>query len=73
MNKLQLQELHKLPVKEKLKVVQSLWDDIAKEQSIENLPSEHKRILDERLKMIHEGEANFKPWSEVQKKYQKIL
>ena len=69
MTRLQMSELHKLSVKDKIKVVQSLWDDIAKEQSIEGLPESHKKILNERLRKIDAGNALLKPWSEVQIKY----
>lgn len=69
MNKIQMAELHKLPVKDKIKVVQALWDDIATEQSIDTLPAEHKRILQERLNNIETGNAVFSSWTEVQKKY----
>ncbi|MCX6235944.1 MAG: addiction module protein [Bacteroidia bacterium] len=72
MTKLQMSELHKLSVKDKIKVVQTLWDDIAKEQSIEGLPAVHKKILDERLNKITSGNAIFKPWSEVQIKYGRL-
>jgi putative addiction module component (TIGR02574 family) len=73
MTKVQMAELHKLSVKDKIRVVQSLWDDIAKEQSLDSVPSEHKRILDERIKLINSGTSQFKPWTEVQKKYRKLL
>ena len=71
MNKIQLDELHRLPMKAKTKVVQLLWDDIAKEHAQGSLPPEHKRILDERLKEINEGNASFTSWEEVQKRYLK--
>jgi putative addiction module component (TIGR02574 family) len=71
MTKLQMSELHKLSVKDKIKVVQTLWDDIAKEQSIDGITTTHKKILDERLNKITSGNAIFKPWSEVQIKYGK--
>lgn len=73
MTKHQMTDLHKLSVKDKIKVVQALWDDIAREQSIDTIPVEHKRILDQRIKMIDSGSAQFKPWSEVQNKYQKLV
>lgn len=73
MTKHQMTDLHKLSVKDKIKVVQALWDDIAREQSIDNIPVEHKRILDQRIKMIDSGSSQFKPWSEVQNKYQKLV
>ena len=73
MAKLQMSELHKLSVKDKIRVVQTLWDDIAKEQSVSILPLEHQRILDERIHIIDSGNAKFKSWSEIQNKYQKVL
>jgi putative addiction module component (TIGR02574 family) len=73
MTKLQLADLHKLSVKDKIKVVQTLWDDIAKEQSIETLTLEHKKILDERIQKINSGNAQFRSWSDVQNKYQNLL
>ncbi len=72
MTRLQMSELHKLSVKDKIKVVQTLWDDIAKEQSIDGLPVAHKKILDKRLNIIASGNAVFKPWEEVQIKYDKL-
>jgi putative addiction module component (TIGR02574 family) len=72
MTRLQMSELHKLSVKDKIKVVQTLWDDIAKEQSIDGVPKDHKKILDERLHKITSGNALFIPWSEVQIKYGKL-
>ena len=72
MTKTQMLELHKLSVKEKIKVVQALWDDIAIEQSIEDLSPEHKSILDKRIQKIDAGVGQFKSWAEVQKKYQNV-
>jgi putative addiction module component (TIGR02574 family) len=71
MTKSQLLELHKLPTEEKIKIVQDLWDDIAHEKSLDMMPEEHKRILDERIEKINSGKAVFKPWSEVQAKYKR--
>ena len=72
MNKLQISKLHKLSVEEKIKVVQDLWDDIAKEQSIDIIPEKHKKILNERLQMIKEGHVPLKSWAEIQKKYNNL-
>lgn len=73
MNKLQMDELHKLPVKDKIKVVQALWDDIATEQSIDALPAEHKRILQERLNKIDSGNATFSSLTEVKENRSSLL
>ena len=69
MTSIQMSELHKLSVKDKIEVVQSLWDDIAKEQSIEDLPESHQKILNERIQIIADSKAIYKPWSAVQKKF----
>lgn len=72
MTKLQIAELHKLSTKDKIKVVQTLWDDIAKENTFDTLSSEHKKILDDRIKVIDSGNASFKSWSDVQQKFRNI-
>jgi len=46
MTRLQMSELHKLSVKDKIKVVQILCDDMAKVKSIDGIPVAHKKILD---------------------------
>ena len=66
----QMSELHKLSVEDKMEVIQSLWDDIAAEQSLGEFPEAHQIILEERIKKIAEGEAIYKPWSEVQQKFE---
>jgi len=71
MTKVQMSELLKLSVKDKIRVVQTLWDDIANEQSIDKLPTEHKRIIEERLNKINSGRATFSSWAEIQKRYSK--
>ena len=73
MNRVQMKDLHNLTVRDKIKVVQTLWDDIVNEQSINTLPAEHKRILDNRINLINSGNAKFKSWSEVKTKFQSIL
>ena len=72
MKRLQMSELHKLSVKDKIKVVRSLGDEIGNEQSIKGLPKKHKKILNERLLKIDAGNALLKPWSEIQIKYREL-
>ena len=72
MTKNQLEELHKLSKKDKIKLVQMLWDDIANDHDFVDLPDEHKRILDERLETIQQGKAMFKPWDDVRQKYESL-
>jgi putative addiction module component (TIGR02574 family) len=70
MTNTQIAELHKLPKKDKIELVQLLWEDIAREQEYELLPSDHKLILNERLEKIYHGKTEFKSWDEIRKKYQ---
>lgn len=72
MTKLLMSELHKLSVKDKIKVVQSLWDDIAEEQAMDSISEEHKKILEQRIQKIKSGKAKFKYWSEIQAKFKKV-
>jgi len=44
MTKLQLKELQKLSITDKLKVMETLWDNITTEYNIENLPKEHQQL-----------------------------
>lgn len=69
MTKLQLMELQKLSIKDKLKAMQTLWDGITSEYTIENLPKEHLQAIEARLKKINSGKAKFKSWDEVQSKF----
>jgi putative addiction module component (TIGR02574 family) len=69
MEKDQLEKLHKLSRQEKFEVVHLLWDDIAKEQDDMSLPSDHQRIINERLAKINAGKASFRSWEEIKRKY----
>jgi putative addiction module component (TIGR02574 family) len=60
-----------LPTNAKIKIVQDLWDDIAREKSLDTISAEHKTILDERIERINSGKTTFKPWSEIQAKYKR--
>jgi hypothetical protein len=52
MPRLQMFELHKLSVKDKIKVVQTLWYNIAKELSVVELPAANKKFLTKGLKRL---------------------
>jgi putative addiction module component (TIGR02574 family) len=70
MTNTQIAELHKLPKKDKIELVQLLWEDIARDQEYEVLPADHKSILNERLEKIFDGKGEFESWDEIRKKYQ---
>ncbi|MCX6225237.1 MAG: addiction module protein [Bacteroidia bacterium] len=72
MEKEQLEKLSKLSRREKIKIVQFLWDNIAKEQNEMSFPAEHQRIINERLEKIRSGNGKFKTWNEIIIKYKSV-
>jgi len=70
MTKEQLREIHKLSKEEKIELVQTLWDDIASDQAAA-IPEEHKKLLEETLQKLSDGNSQFSQWEEVREKYGK--
>ena len=70
MKNIQLAELHKLSKKDKIELVQLLWEDIARDQEYDVLPPDHELLLNERLEKIYQGKGEFKSWDEIRQKYQ---
>jgi putative addiction module component (TIGR02574 family) len=68
MTKEQLKEIHKLSKEEKIELVQTLWDDIASDQATA-IPEEHKKLLEETLQKLADGNSQFSQWEEVREKY----
>lgn len=50
---------------ERIAFVQALWDRIAQDSRQVPIPSEHKKILDERLNAYAENPEPGRPWHEV--------
>jgi len=65
----QLKKILRLNRREKIELVQTLWDDIAKEQEKLAVPKEHIKLLERRIKRIEKGSAKFKSWESVRKKF----
>jgi putative addiction module component (TIGR02574 family) len=72
MTKNQIAELHRLSKQEKIELVQMLWEDIAHDIDFNDLPEDHKAILEERLALMKQGKAEFKSWEDVQEKYKRL-
>ena len=62
-----LEEIRNLPFHEKLLVMETIWDDICREEEKLAVPQWHKDILDERERLIAEGKAKFIDWEEAKK------
>ena len=57
-----LDALHQLPLKEKLFVMEALWDDLSQAGNALPVPQWHRDVLDERESKIAEGTAEFIDW-----------
>ena len=65
--------LKEMTLHEKLAVMESLWEDLARyPESIES-PTWHKDILDERHQRIAEGKAQFVNWETAKAEIRKKL
>ncbi len=62
-----LDALHQLPLKEKLLVMEALWDDLSKTEAALSVPQWHKDILDEREAEISAGTAKFIDWEDAKR------
>lgn len=58
-------EIRKLPVKEKLQIMEVLWEDLRSQTENEPIPEWHKKILDDRQKEIDAGREEILDWDKV--------
>ena len=57
-----LTDILELPLHEKLRMMEALWDGIAPQETELEVPQWHKDLLDERERLIQEGKAQFIDW-----------
>ncbi len=69
MTNAELKKLLNLPRNEKLKIVHTLWDNIAKDKVQETTYPEHIEIIKRRLKKIRSGKTRFNNWETLKNKY----
>jgi len=62
------EHLKKLPVSEKIQLVEDLWDSIAAETSPIGLSPQHIAELDRRLDALEANPSHGTPWSAVREK-----
>lgn len=68
-----IEDLKKLPVSEKIQLVEDLWDSIAAETSPIGLSSQHIAELDHRLDALEKNPRQGIPWSVVREKILAVL
>jgi putative addiction module component (TIGR02574 family) len=62
-----LDEIRQLPLREKLMMMEALWESISQREEQLEVPQWHKDILDERERLVKEGKAKFVDWEEAKK------
>jgi putative addiction module component (TIGR02574 family) len=62
-----LQTLHELPLKEKLFIMEALWDDLSSQVAAVDVPDWQKELLDDREASIASGKARFIDWEDAKK------
>jgi hypothetical protein len=58
-------DLAKLSLREKLQLMEAIWEDLRGCVDAMDVPKEHRRILDERRSRIASGEARLLDWNQV--------
>ena len=62
-----LQALHELPLREKLFVMEALWDDLSAVEADLEVPAWQKEVLDLREEAVAAGTAKFIDWEDAKK------
>lgn len=62
--------LDKMTTEDKIRTMETIWEDLSKNAESMPFPSWHKDILDEREKAIEDGKEQFIDWDEAKKQIQ---
>ncbi|MCR9132907.1 MAG: addiction module protein [bacterium] len=62
-------ELSLLNKKEKILLVEALWDSIASDPDHVKVPEHHQKIITQRLQTLDADRTNGKSWNEIRDKY----
>lgn len=62
-----LEQIHQLPLREKLLVMEALWEDLSRQEQDLEVPQWHKELLEERERLLAGGKARFLDWEEAKR------
>lgn len=60
-------EIHKLPLSEKLQIMEAIWEDLRDRAEELPVPNWHKELLDHRQKAVAEGREKVLDWDEAKR------
>jgi putative addiction module component len=66
-------QIDQMTLAEKLRTMETLWDDLCRRDADVPLPSWHKEILDERERLVQQGKARFSHWKDARKRLSKKM
>ncbi len=59
------EEIKQLPVREKMQMMEAIWEDFRERLEEFEIPETHKRLLDQRRKNVENGTATLLDWDEA--------
>lgn len=68
-----LDEIRRLTLTEKLLVMETLWDDLSRQDEQIDVPQWHKEVLEEREDLIQQGKAKFIDWETAKDEIRKSV
>jgi hypothetical protein len=57
-----------MTLEEKLRAMEALWDDLCRREEAVPVPQWHKDLLDERERLVEQGNARFIDWEAAKKR-----
>ncbi|MBI5185253.1 MAG: addiction module protein [Nitrospinae bacterium] len=68
MKQITVSDIAKMPIQERISLVEDIWDSIAELPETVEIPDWQKAELDKRLEAYHKNPNAGSPWSEVKKR-----
>ena len=62
-----LEQIHQLSFREKLLMMETLWDEISRDEQNLEVPQWHKEMLDERERLLTDGKGHFLDWEDAKR------
>ena len=59
------EELKRLPIEQKIQIMEALWDDMRERFEQSEVPESTKRLLDSRRERVRSGQAQILDWDTV--------
>ena len=60
--------LDQMTIAEKLRAMEALWDDLCRREEDVPVPQWHKALLDERERLVEQGNAQYIDWKTAKKR-----